>query len=89
MSASEITKRQWDYALAVKRLHEQDDRPPTLREIAEHMGVTLGTVQEKMALLRDRGVLTWEDGKARTLQLLVPDDDFITYNDLHAKEDLW
>ena len=44
--------------------------PPTLREIAEAIGVTPSAVGDHLNRIRAKGYITWEPGKARTLRLL-------------------
>lgn len=49
--------------------------PPTIREIAEHVGVSsTNTVHGHLLHLAKIGVLDWSVGKPRTLHLLVPDE---------------
>jgi len=49
--------------------------PPTIRELAESLASSQNTVMSGLYGLRDRGMVTWVEGCARTLRLtcrLVP-----------------
>ena len=46
---------------------------PSLQEIAAGIGVAShNAVRAHLVQMRDRGELTWQDGKGRTLRLLEP-----------------
>lgn len=42
---------------------------PTVREIGERVGLAAPSVYHHMETLREDGYITWETGKARTIQL--------------------
>jgi repressor LexA len=42
--------------------------PPTLREIAEAVGMAHNTVEHHLSRLRAEGYVTWTDGQQRTLR---------------------
>lgn len=44
--------------------------PPTVRELAERMGVNATDVWQKLLRLRREGLVDWVDGKARTLHVV-------------------
>lgn len=43
---------------------------PTVRELAEDLGVPHTTLHEKLMELRDAGRVTWRTGRPRTLRLM-------------------
>ena len=43
---------------------------PTFREIADHFGVSIGTIQDQLSSLQQMGYLTWIPGKARSIKLM-------------------
>jgi DNA-binding MarR family transcriptional regulator len=44
--------------------------PPTIRELAVKLGVSIGTIQDHLARLKELGEVTWRPGAARTLQVV-------------------
>lgn len=56
---------------AIKRL-TVDSVPPSLPELAEALGYrSASAVHRQLVELRDRGVVTWEPQKSRSLRLLA------------------
>ena len=49
--------------------------PPSIREIAAHLGVTERTAYDHLWRIRKKGYIHWEDNKPRTLTLLPPYKD--------------
>lgn len=45
--------------------------PPTDEEIANHIGTVRTVIQERRVAMRERGLITWEPRKARTLRVLL------------------
>lgn len=43
---------------------------PTFREIADHFGVSVGTIQDQLLSLQKMGILVWIPGKARSIKLM-------------------
>lgn len=43
---------------------------PTIREIANHLGMSTNTIFLHLHILRDDGVITFEDRKARTIEIV-------------------
>ena len=41
---------------------------PTVREVAAMMGQSLSWTHERLARLKEGGIVTWEDGQPRTLR---------------------
>ena len=56
-----------------QRIH--NSFPPSVREVAAHIGVTEKAAYDHLWAIRKKGYLHWEDNKARTLSLLPPDTD--------------
>lgn len=42
---------------------------PTFREIADHFGVSVGTIQDQLSSLQKMGILIWIPGRARSIKL--------------------
>ena len=49
--------------------------PPTVREIAAHLGVTKKAAYDQLCRIRKKGYIHWQAGKARTIALLPPYKD--------------
>ena len=65
-----LTSRQADILAAIRDL-TFDGVPPTVREIAEHVGITSrGGVHDLLSRLKGRGVITWEPHKPRSIQII-------------------
>lgn len=43
---------------------------PTVREIGTQVGISVATVHHHLSELKDEGLVTWEVGKARTIQVV-------------------
>tara|TARA_Y100000310_G_scaffold207218_1_gene207682 strand:+ start:1056 stop:1298 length:243 start_codon:yes stop_codon:yes gene_type:complete len=46
--------------------------PPTIREFGEALGVVESVAWTRLHRLRDQGIITWQDGAARTIQVVKP-----------------
>lgn len=44
--------------------------PPTVREIAAEIGRSVSTTHKTLIKLREKGYITWEDSKCRTIRLV-------------------
>jgi repressor LexA len=65
-----LTPRQTDVLDAIQKIHERQGFPPTLGEIATHVGIqSHSTVAHHLAHLRIKGFVTWERRKVRTIVL--------------------
>lgn len=66
------TRRMAELALAVKSLTRRNGRPPSWRELAEALGLSYGRVRDLARAARDRGVVTFADGVARSIAIPFP-----------------
>ena len=61
------TQRMAELALAVKSLTRRNGQPPSIRELAEELGLSQGRVRDLAWAARDRGVVTFTDGVPRSI----------------------
>lgn len=61
------TRRMAELALAVKALTRRNGQPPSIRELAEALGLSQGRVRDLAWAARDRGVVTFIDGVPRSI----------------------
>lgn len=55
----------------IEELTASHGYPPTFQEIADDMGLSSrGSIHAKMETLRALGLVTWEDGKTRTIRVV-------------------
>jgi len=52
---------------AIVRLTEAQGFPPTTREIADDLGMWNSQVGRALQRLREEGLVSWQDNRARTL----------------------
>jgi Mn-dependent DtxR family transcriptional regulator len=64
------TSKQKTILEAIPHLFKLKGFPPTLADIAEHTGIKKSTVQSSLKKLRKDNVVTWEEGKQRTLKVV-------------------
>ncbi len=56
---------------AIRELTAEYGYPPTMREVATRVGVSSSdTIYQRLKMLRTEGLITWEEGKPRTLRLI-------------------
>ncbi len=73
-----ITEAQYETLQAIEDLISECGYPPTIRAIMFHCGLkSPAPVQSRINGLIEAGALTSDDGKARTLKVLVPSAAFI------------
>ena len=66
-----LTDRQRKIVECIRAHVEENGYPPTFREIAQSVGLkSTSTVDHHLRRLRELGVLQYEDGRFRALQLL-------------------
>jgi SOS-response transcriptional repressor LexA len=53
-----------------RRLRDARGYPPTFREVANAAGTNVGDVAAKFLRMRRDGVVSWVDGKARTVTIV-------------------
>jgi SOS-response transcriptional repressor LexA len=64
------TQKQRAVCDAIVELTAAHRYPPTVREIAAGIGVTPMDVQQKLWRLRRDGVVTWDEGRTRTVRVV-------------------
>ncbi len=45
--------------------------PPTVRELAKALGISSTAAHYRLTRLREHGLVEWEEGKSRTLRIVV------------------
>ena len=66
-----LTPRQRQVVSAIRRLTRDRGYPPTIRELACEIAVAgPNGVKQHLRLIARKGWVTWNEGKARTLQLV-------------------
>lgn len=65
----ELTPKQNAIYQYIQMYLEDNHRPPSLRDIGAHFGLSVGTVQEQVEALRKKGFLNKEQSLARGLRL--------------------
>lgn len=69
----ELTKRQRQILDLIQQRQHDAGAPPSFQEIADHFGFrSLTTVADHIRLLRQKGVLTGESRRARSLRVVSP-----------------
>jgi len=72
---TELTRRQRQLVAFIAQCHHDTGRAPTFQEIADHFGFrSLTTVADHLRLLRRKGAIAAEAGRARTLRVVSPLD---------------
>lgn len=70
----QFTKRQKDVLQAIMDYTREYKYPPTIRELAEIIGVkSVSSVQEHLKRLKLQGMITWEPSLPRTLKVINKD----------------
>lgn len=55
----------------IKEYKDENNYPPTVREIGDEVGLSSSsTVHRHLTDLKDKGYITFEEGKPRTIQLI-------------------
>ena len=72
-SMTELTRKQQQFLDFIRKWQRTEGATPTFREIADQFGFrSLNSVTEHIRLLRQKGVLATEPGKARSLRVISP-----------------
>lgn len=66
-----LTERQGEVYNYVRRYIDLNEYPPTIAEIADHLGVCGNSAYGHIKALRRKGYLTTAPGKVRTLRIVV------------------
>jgi repressor LexA len=64
-----LTERQQEFLDFILAFHGENEYFPSLREIASHFSVSIGTVQTHMDYLKRKGALSWDKGKPRAFNI--------------------
>lgn len=64
-----LTDRQREILDFIQAFHGEHEYFPSLREIAGHFKVSIGTVQTHLDYLKRKGALDWDKGKPRALRV--------------------
>jgi repressor LexA len=64
-----LTERQREILDFIRAYHGENEYFPSLREIAGHFQVSIGTVQTHLDYLKRKGALDWDKGKPRALRI--------------------
>lgn len=64
-----LTERQQEILSFILSYHGENDYFPSLREIAAHFKVSIGTVQTHLDYLKRKGALSWDKGKPRAFNI--------------------
>lgn len=67
----------YEYLLGLR----PEDPAPTLRELGKKFGVVQSGIQCRLNSLRAKGLVTWVDGQARTLQAIRPGCQWVSVPD--------
>lgn len=66
-----MTKKQQAIVDAIRDYLAQHKYSPTIREVCKLVGLSSsGNIHRHLNLLKEKGVLTWEETKPRTLKIL-------------------
>ena len=71
MRDCDLTRVQLRVLVTLLWLTQKHQRPPTLREMAQQLGITTNSVYERIIILRRKGLVKATDGTMRTLRATV------------------
>lgn len=74
-----LTKKQERILRFIERHVESHQCPPTITEIGENFGITIGTVQDHLSALKHKGFLNHRPNKARGIGLIRRSDEIPVY----------
>jgi SOS-response transcriptional repressor LexA len=66
-----LTARQREIMEYIIAYRDTNNISPTFREIAEYFDISLQAVQNIVERIRKKGLLMWENGKARTIKQVL------------------
>ena len=66
-----ITERQKEVLTFIADFSDENQFPPTVREISDHFKISLRAVQDHLAALQKKGYLTTEQKRSRSIRILV------------------
>jgi repressor LexA len=71
----EYTKKQGQYLAFIHYYTKLNRQPPSEVDMQLYFGVTPPTVHQMVLKLHERGFITREPGKPRTIKVLLPPDE--------------
>ena len=75
MRSLEPTKRQQEVLEAITKYIVMNGYPPSIRDLGEEVGLkSASTVSFMLTKLKEKGYVTWEEGKPRTLRVMDKSD---------------
>ena len=66
-----LTERQADVLAYIEVFMMRNGFPPSIREISDGMGIQIHSIHQHLHKLRTAGAITFEYGKARTIQVVA------------------
>ena len=66
----EITDRQKKVLTFISEFTEENSYPPTIRDISDHISITLRAVQDHISALQKKGYLSQSQKRARSIKVL-------------------
>jgi len=67
------TPRQLEVVGAIRHLTETHGYAPTLAELRNNLGIaSANAISGHLKALRAKGLVTWKEGRSRTLRILAP-----------------
>jgi len=70
-----LTERQQESLRFIRDYTLENSRPPTIREVADHFGVTVKAAQDRITALRKKHFLAPSDNCSRSLRVLIDIDE--------------
>ena len=86
MSDYDYTKKQGQYLAFIYNYTVMHRQPPSEADMQRFFRVTAPTIHQMVLRLEERGLITREPRKARTIQVLVPPDQLPYLRDPSAKD---
>lgn len=66
-----ITARQQEVLTFISTYTQENEFPPTVREIGDHFGISLRAVQDHIAALQKKGFLSQSQKRSRSIRVLM------------------
>ena len=78
MRSLELTKRQKEVLEAITKYIVMNGYPPSIRDLGEEVGLkSASTVSFMLTKLKEKGYVTWQEGRPRTLKVIDKSDNKI------------
>lgn len=65
-----LTERQHEVLDTIRTYHDRTGYAPSIRELADLLGISGAATYRALVRLRDAGAVDWDEGVARTLRVL-------------------